>query len=133
MPLVNVDIGSVLSGIGTLAKDIRQAITGKDPEAAMKLLELEQAAQKAQSDINLAEAQNPNLFVSGWRPAVGWVCVFALSWYYILAPFSSWLLSIFSVKSTIPAFETGELIALLMSILGVGGMRTYEKVQGVSK
>ena len=131
--LVNIDVGSILSGLGAAAKDIRTAITGKDPAAEAKLLELEQAAEKAQADINLAEAQNPNLFVSGWRPAVGWICVFALGWYYIIAPFSTWLLSIFHVQATIPAFDTGDLIALLGSILGVGGLRTYEKVQGVAK
>lgn len=131
--LVNVDIGSILSGLGNMAKDLRAAITGKDPAAEMKLLELEQAAQKAQTDINLAEAQNPNLFVSGWRPATGWICVFALAWYFIIAPFFTWLLSIFHVAVTIPAFDVGELMALLMALLGIGGMRTYEKIQGVAK
>ena len=131
--LVNIDIGSVLQGIGTAAKDIRVAITGKDPAIEQKLLDLEAAASKAQNDINLAEAQNPNLFVSGWRPAVGWICAFALVWYYILAPFMTYVLGIFKIDAAIPAFDTGDLIALLCSILGVGGLRTYEKVQGVTK
>jgi hypothetical protein len=131
--LVNVDVGSVLSGIGSLAKDLRVAFTGKDPALDMKLLELEQAAQKAQIDVNLAEAQNPNLFVSGWRPAVGWVCAFALTWYFILAPLLTWTLSAFGVSSTIPAFDTSELMSLLMALLGVGAMRSYDKSQGTSK
>jgi hypothetical protein len=131
--LVNVDVGSVLSGIGSLAKDLRVAFTGKDPALDMKLLEIEQAAQKAQVDVNLAEAQNPNLFVSGWRPAVGWVCAFALTWYFILAPLLTWTLSAFGVSSTIPAFDTSELMSLLMALLGVGAMRSYDKSQGTSK
>ncbi len=125
--LVNVEIGTVLSGIGSLAKDIRQAITGKDPQAEQKLLELEQAAEKAQTDINLAEAQNPNLFVSGWRPAVGWTCVAALIWDFILSPL------LISLGLKIPGLDTGELIALLGSLLGIGGLRTYEKTQGLAK
>ena len=126
----------LFTGIGQMAKDIRTAITGKDPakeaEAMQKLLEIEFAAQKAQTDINIVEAQSPNLFVSGWRPATGWICVFALGWYYILAPFASWVMSIFDVESTIPIFEAGELMTLLFGLLGIGGMRTYEKIRGVS-
>jgi len=131
--LVNIDVGSVLSGLGSMAKDLRIAITGKDPATAEKLLELEQAAQKAQTDVNLAEAQNPNLFVSGWRAAVGWVCTFALAWYYILAPMCTYVLSIFKIDAPIPVFDAGDLMSLLFAMLGVGGLKTYEKVQGVSK
>jgi len=131
--LVNVDVGSVLNGLGSMAKDIRVAITGKDPATEEKLAELEAAAAKAQSDIDLAEAQNPNMFVSGWRPFVGWVCAAALAWYYILAPLTTYVLSIFGVKSTMPSFDAGTLITLLMTMLGIGGMRTVEKIQGVAK
>lgn len=125
--LVNIDVGTVLSGLGNLAKDVRIAITGKDPAAAQKLLELEAAAEKAQTDINLAEAQNPNLFVSGWRPAVGWTCVLALIWNYIVAPL------LIAVGLKMPGLDVGELITLLLAVLGVGGLRTYEKAQGVTK
>jgi hypothetical protein len=130
-------VNGLLTGIGTFAKDIRVAITGKDPvkeaEAMQKLLEIEFAAQKAQSDINLVEAQNPNLFVSGWRPAVGWVCTAALAWYYVVAPFLTWFLKLFNVQSvTIPQFDTGSLITLLFGLLGIGGLRSYEKIKGVA-
>ncbi len=127
----------LFSGIGSLAKDLRTAITGKDPEKEaeimQKLADIEAAAEQGQLSINLEEAKSPNLFVSGWRPAVGWICVFALAWYYVLAPFATWLMSIFKIDSTIPAFETGELTTLLFGLLGIGGMRTYEKIRGVSK
>ena len=76
-----LDLGGIFSGLGQLLKDVRTTITGKAPIDASKLaeleakaLELEGLAQKAQTDINLVEAQNPKLFVSGWRPAVGWLC-----------------------------------------------------------
>jgi hypothetical protein len=127
----------LFSGIGSLAKDIRTAITGKDPareaEIMQKLMELEAAADQGQMAIDIEEAKSPSLFVSGWRPAVGWICVFALAWYYVLAPFSTWLMSIFKIESTIPMFETGELTTLLFGLLGIGGMRTFEKIRGVSK
>ena len=125
----------LFSGVGKLAKDIRTAITGIDPDKAAeieeKLLELEAASDDAQAKINMTEAQNPSLFVSGWRPAVGWICVFALGWYYILAPFLTWALSAFKIQMTIPAFDTGELISLLFGMLGLSGLRTYEKKIGV--
>lgn len=121
--IVNIDIGSVLSGIGTAAKDISQAITGKDPEQAQKLLELSAQATKAQTDINLAEAQNVNLFVSGWRPFIGWLCGLALGIQFIYMP-------IFTPESR---YDFSELISLVIAMLGVGALRTYEKTQGVSK
>jgi hypothetical protein len=127
----------LFSGIGQMAKDIRTAITGKDPakeaEAMQKLLELEFMAQQAQTKINEAEAQNPNLFVSGWRPAVGWTCAFALVWHYVMYPFAFWMLDLFNKTTEIPSLETGELMTLLFGMLGFGGLRTYEKVQGVAR
>ncbi len=129
----------LFSGIGQMAKDIRTALTGKDPakeaEAMQKLLELEFTAQKAQTDINLAEAQNPNLFVSGWRPAVGWICVTALGVYYVIFPLAKWIAHMINPSFDLPSvkFETGELMALLSGLLGLGGLRTYEKVQGVAR
>lgn len=124
----------LFSGLGSLAKDIRTAITGVDPDKAAaieeKLLELEAAADQAQNEINKVEAANPSLFVSGWRPAVGWICVFALGWYYILAPSLTWIMSAFKIEMGIPQFDTGELISLLFGMLGMSGLRTYEKKMG---
>jgi hypothetical protein len=128
--LVNVDVGSVISGIGSLAKDIRTAFTGKDPALEAKILELTSQIDIAQAAINQAEAASPSLFVSGWRPAVGWVCVFALAWYFIFMPVITYTLDAFNITITIPAFDTGELITLLFGMLGLSGMKTYEKVKG---
>jgi len=127
--LVNVDVGSVMSGIGSLAKDIRTAITGKDPALEAKVLELTTQIDTAQAAIDAAEAANPSLFVSGWRPAAGWVCVLALAWYFILMPLITWILTIFHIEATIPIFEAGELMTLLFGMLGLGGMKSYEKVK----
>lgn len=128
----------LFSGMGQMAKDIRTALTGKDPakeaDAMQKLLELEFTAQKAQTDINLAEAQNPNMFVSGWRPAVGWICVTALSVNYVIYPLASWIAQMFNANLPAhPKFNSEELMALLSGLLGLGGLRTYEKKQGVAR
>lgn len=138
--LVSVgDLGTVFSGIGNLIQSIRSAITGKlDPEAQAeleaKLLDIQAQAQLVQNQINLTEAANPNLFVSGWRPFVGWVCGVGLVYAYVGMPLLQWAAK--AINPAIPdppVINTGEMIPLLLSLLGLGGLRTFEKVQGVAR
>lgn len=142
MPIVESIIGTIASGsikgvfegIGSLAKDIREAITGeisadKKAEIMAKAQEIEFAASKTQTDINLEEAKNPNVFVSGWRPACGWVCDFALAYNFILQPIATWALKIWYPYITPPTLDTGSLITILFALLGLGSLRTYEKLQ----
>jgi hypothetical protein len=136
---VNIDVGSVLSGIGTLAKDIRAAITGesvidanKKAEIEMKLLEIENAYLTAQTEINKAEAANPNLFVSGWRPAAGWVCVIGFGYTFLLYPFVVWW-SRLKGWEVPPEIDAALLVNLLFGMLGLAGMRTYEAKTGVKR
>ncbi len=130
-------VEGVFSGIGELAKDIRSAITGdptpeKQAEIQQNLMELEFAVKKAQTDINLQEAKHPNIFVSGWRPFIGWICGLAIFYNFIFNPFLMWILKIYAVKVMPPPLDTGSLMTLVMSLLGLGGMRTYEKFKNVS-
>ena len=132
MGLVNFDIGN-------LFKDIREAVTGKtieDPikkaEIKLKLKELEQAINLGQIEINKTEAQNPNWFISGWRPFIGWSCGFAIVYSFIIAPFLHSMFAIFKVNFPIPELNIGILFNLLLSMLGLAGLRTYEKSKGVN-
>lgn len=134
---INIDVGSVLTGIGGLAKDIRAAITGdisseKKAEIQMKLAELEMQANKAQTDINLAEAQNPNLFVSGWRPFLGWICGLSLAYTFIGYSLIEWAVATFHLNIVPPVLHMDYLFELVMAMLGLGGLRTFEKVKGVA-
>jgi len=129
-------VGSVLTGVGTLAKDIREAITGEaisDPnkklEVEAKLMELDYLVVKAQTDINTAEAAHPNVFVAGWRPAVGWCCAMALFWQFIGSPMFQWGCILFNKQIVPPVLDTGGLMTILMAMLGMGGLRTYEKIK----
>ena len=124
----------IFEGIGSLAKDVRAAITGEsiiDPnkkaELESKLLEIEFATTKAQTDINFEEAKNSNIFVSGWRPFIGWVCGSALAWQFIGSPIFEWIIKLTDKNITPPQIDTGSLITILMALLGLGGMRTFEK------
>ena len=134
---VNIDVGGVIGGIGTLAKDIRAAITGKsviDPnqQAALenKLIELEQGAMNAQAKINEIEAASTSKFTSSWRPACGWLCVLGLAWTTFITPVWTWLSAIIKLPLP-PTIDTGILVSLLIGMLGLGTLRTFEKTKDV--
>lgn len=134
---LNVDIGGVFTGIGTLAKDVRQAITGeispeKKAEIEAKILEMENAALTGQSKINEYEAQNSNLFVSGWRPGTGWLCNLGLLYAFFIQPICSWASAIWKFNAP-PTLDMGVLMQLLFALLGVAGLRSWEKAKGVAK
>lgn len=101
-------------------------------EGAFKELELQFDNMKAQIGVNAKEAENPNLFVSGWRPGVGWVCVAAYAFNYLIMPLANWVAKWMDAAApAIVALDTGELTTLLFGMLGIGGLRTYEKVKRV--
>ena len=80
-----------------------------------------------QSQTNTAEAANPNLFVSGWRPAIGWVGALGLAYQFIVRPFA-----VGAGWHDLPALDQ-TLMELVMAMLGMAGLRTYEKMQGVAR
>jgi len=86
---------------------------------------------KAQAGINQTEATNPNLFVSGWRPFVGWVCGLGLAYAFLIKPIASPLVQQW-LGVPMEALDVGTLLTLLFGMLGLGSMRTVEKIQGVA-
>jgi hypothetical protein len=124
-----LDLGNTL--ITRIFPDPAQA-----DQAKLKLLELQKSGElaqmTAQTDINKVEASNPSLFVSGWRPAIGWVCALALAYQYLLRPLSGTIASLVGVTlPPLPGLDDN-LWQLMMGMLGMGGLRTFEKVQGVA-
>jgi hypothetical protein len=92
-------------------------------------------AQLAQIDVNKTEAAAQSIFVAGWRPFVGWTCGSGLAYSAIVQPFMQFLLVAFHSNfdpAKLPVINTTELITLLGGLLGLGAMRTVEKVQGVN-
>lgn len=83
-----------------------------------------------QLEVNKAEAASSSTFVAGWRPFIGWVCGAGLASQYIIGPLLSWVAGLFHHTLGYPSLDLGELMPLLMGMLGLAGMRTYEKVQG---
>lgn len=135
--LVNVDIGSIMSGAGTLLKDIRTAWTGKDPELEAKLVELQlqfdSARDSAQSAINLADASSGDKFNSRWRSSVAWVCVAAFFLDFFLFPLINYIAGFFGHQVPVPSFNVEELMTLLFGMLGLGTLRTVDKLNGTVK
>lgn len=118
----------------TEAEKAKLAMLKLQQEGAFKELEAELEIVKGQMAINAEEAKSSNTFVSGWRPAVGWVCVVAYAFNYLVLPFVNWLsLWIDKTAPSIVALETGELTTLLFGMLGIGTLRTYEKVKQVAR
>jgi Holin of 3TMs, for gene-transfer release len=101
-------------------------------QAQLELMKLQQsgelASMTAQTDINKVEAANASLFVSGWRPFIGWVCGVALTYQYIARPF----LVAFMPSYQFPGLDDN-LWQLMMGMLGLGGLRSFEKFKGVTK
>jgi hypothetical protein len=99
------------------------------------LLELQKAdfgALNAQLAINLEEAKG-GFFVAGWRPFIGWVCGSSLAYTFVVQPFMAFAIGVFAWKlPPLPVLDTGSLMTILLGMLGLGGMRTYEKIKGVS-
>lgn len=87
----------------------------------------------AQIDVNKTEAQHASVFVSGWRPAVGWICAIALGYHFVIQPLLVFVLALLSVEIVLPVFEMQSLLTVLTGMLGFGGLRTYEKIKGVER
>lgn len=144
--IANLLSGGLLSGVSKVIDSIK----GKSPEDAAKLAELTekyneaflnaqitQRAQdlqelQAQTDINKVEAASNSLFVAGWRPMIGWVCGSGLAMQFIVGPFATWIATLANHPIKFPELDMGTLLTLLIGMLGLGGMRTAEKIKGVS-
>lgn len=90
------------------------------------------AMSTAQNQVNTVEAQNKNIFIAGWRPFIGWVCGSGLATQFIVGPFVTWIAALAKHPVTFPTLDMGTLLTLLLGMLGLGGMRTYEKVAGIT-
>lgn len=137
--LINVDVGGIAQGLFGL---IDKLFTSEDERAAakLKLLEMEQAGQLAQIAVNLKEAECENTFVAGWRPFIGWTCGIAFAYSFVLQPFLTFLAWLVMASTgerlpveTLPTLDLAGMMPVLLGMLGLGGLRTWEKVTGTNK
>lgn len=125
--------------IGPVAGLLDKFIEDKDAKNALAH-EIATMAQKqahksvlAQLEVNKTEAASKSLFVAGWRPFIGWTCGLGFLGNFILIPFGNFGLAVAGVDIAIPMIDTSQMMPVLMGMLGLGAMRTVEKVQKVSR
>ena len=125
-------IGPVTNLVGKFIED-----KDKKNELAHQLSTMaERHAQelaKGQIAANTEHAKHPSLFVAGARPAIMWICALGLLTQFFIMPIAEWATAIWMPEITLPSLKTGELMTLTLSLLGLGGMRSFEKSKGVAR
>ena len=92
-----------------------------------------QELAKAQIAVNQKEAAHKSLFVAGWRPAVGWVCVLGMASNFMVIPLANFALALAESTVVVPILDLTQMMPVLMGMLGLGAMRTFEKAKGVQR
>jgi len=121
--------GAAAEPIDALGSAVDKIFTN-DEERMQAQAVLDKIAQKPailQAEINKIEAQHRSLFVAGWRPAIGWVCAIGLAFPFILNPLIEW------AGGTGPKIPMDQLMELVVALLGLGTLRTFEKLAGRAK
>lgn len=139
-PLTDSLVGSIVGVAGKVLDKIFP-----DPiaqaSARLELLKLQQSGEleilanevklaQMQANVNIEEAKSSSVFVSGWRPAVGWTCAGGLFYQLLFRPIFGWVMQNWLHWNSPPSLELDTLMTLLFGMLGLGGYRTYEKVKG---
>lgn len=139
-------LGGIVQAVGQLADDL--ITTDKErlsAELELRRLGLEEGRIEAdlvrgQLQVNQAEATSSNLFVAGWRPAIGWIGAAALGYQFLLYPLLVWVWSLLQARGVVPGdlqpppmLDTDALWVVLSGMLGIAGLRSVEKVKGVAR
>ena len=133
-------LGGLLGGgkggaLETISKVVDELHTSEEEKLDKKILmqRLQQKLAEKQLDVNAKEASHRSVFVAGWRPAIGWCGAMTLFFAFILSPCIEWYAKFSGIDIVPPAIETGPLLAIVTSMLGVAGMRSFEKAKGIAK
>ena len=133
MSLITSLIGPVTGILDKVIEDKDQKAKLAHEIATMSDTHAQQALL-AQLEINKAEAASGSLFKGGWRPAVGWICAIAFGYHFVLQPLIIFVVTIIGVYiPDLPEFDMSTLLTTLGGLLGIGGLRTYEKQKGLTK
>lgn len=123
-----------LGSVADLAKTVIEKIWPNKTEQEKAELQAAMIIVQGQLEVNKAEASNPSVFVAGWRPFIGWVCGAACAWNWIGLPAAKAGLLLFaSVKLDLSPADLTEMLPVLMGMLGLGALRSYDKAKGTAK
>lgn len=124
---------AVTNVIGRFLPEDKEARAKAERELEQQLATHLAKIDMAQLDINKTEAAHRSIWVSGWRPFIGWSCGVALAWTYVLTPMLTFILGQTGYLIQLPAMDMSEMMPVLMGMLGLGGLRTFEKFKKVTK
>ena len=128
-------LGPILDGVLRFIPDKNKRAEAKE-QFEMQMLAAMTSIVQGQLKINEKEASHASIFVAGWRPAIGWICGVGIGWNFVIQPLISWVAFLVPEGpdlSSAPQLDIGDLMTLLLGMLGLGGMRTYEKRLGVAR
>jgi hypothetical protein len=117
-------VQSVADGVGDI---LDRLFPDPEERAKAELARHEIARLPALKQIDLAEPCS--LFVAGWRPTIGWVCALALTWAFLVQPVALWVVTTFGLGVAVPAIATDHLLEMVLAMLGIAGLRTFEKTK----
>ena len=121
-----------LGAVSDLANTVISKIWPDKTEAEKQQLAAAVMVVQGQIDINKTEAANPSVFVSGWRPAIGWICGAACAWNWVGLPIAKMTLDLLGHSVSLSPADISEMMPILLGMLGLGGLRTLEKINGVA-
>ena len=131
-----MSIALAITGATTLLSKVMDLFADDDKAQAqlvLKELQVEQERLNNQVEVNKNEALHRSIFVAGWRPFIGWVCGLAIFFEFLLRPILSYLLPIYYPQLGVLPSISDVLLELVFAMLGMGGLRSFEKYKGVSK
>jgi hypothetical protein len=130
-------LGALLPVIGTVLDRVIPDEAGKEKaklEMQAAIMDVANKGMLAQLEVNKVEAGHNSIFVSGWRPSVGWCCSIALFWHFVAAPLMTFVAAWSGYPiPPLPAFDMDGLMTVLIGLLGLGSLRSFEKIKGVTK
>lgn len=127
-------IGEVVKGVLNRILPAEKMSEKERAELELALVQYDWQTVLGQIGINAEEAKSESLFVAGWRPFIGWVCGSALAWTFCLCPMFNWLVGVLGAEvPPPPTLDMTLMTPVLLGMLGLGGLRTYEKVQDANR
>jgi len=128
--------GDLLENVASIFKDYQEKkITKEELKFKLETFEAqnEQDLRLAQIALNREEAKHSSMFVAGWRPFLGWVCGLGFASNFLVAPFATWISALAGHPIAFPQADLSTMMPVLLGMLGLGGMRTFEKVNNKSR
>jgi len=127
--------GPAIDAVSAVGNVVDQLFTSDEEkaQAAILMAKIRQKPQLLQAEINRVEAGHRSLFVAGWRPFIGWVCGLGFLWAFLLHPLFEWIVAVRGLGISPPGIVTDNMMELVLALLGLGTLRSVEKMTGRTK